>query len=386
MKILYSEVVDQFPFLQKNYFWAGIIFVGLLLKVALFPFETGDYHHFLRPWIDFIERHHYFSALQYDFHNYTPSYIYILVFIAKAGFNPLYSIKAVSVLFEYLLAFFVGKTIGLKYKNRSFIWISLAIIPLIPTVLLNSSYLSQCDSIYSAFAVGSIYFMLKKRPWLAALFFGLAFAFKLQTIMLLPFFFVMMLRRQIKPYHFLAVPAVYFLSVLPAWFMGGNLYKLLTVYIAQSDHYKFLTVNFPNLYILISNDYYETGKYIGLCVTFLATLIAGIVLSRKKFEFTFEHWIQWAFLSAVAVPFLLPGMHERYMYPGDVLGVLYFLIVRKNIAFPAGIILVSFYSYLRCSRYNEVIPQAPAFFLYLFMLIVIIWDFKCSLKQQHAIK
>jgi hypothetical protein len=207
----------------------------------------------------------------------------------------------------------------------------------------------------------------------------------MQTFILLPFFFVMMLRKQIKFYHFLLVPAVYFISILPAFLMGRPLSELLTIYISQSSHYKHLTMNFPNFYIWISDDYYETVKYIGLCITFLATLIVGIVLSRKKIKFTFEHWIQLAFLSAVAVPFLLPGMHERYMYLGDVLGVLYFFIMRKNAGIPAGIIFVSFYSYIRCSRYEDVIPRAPAFFLYLFILMWFIFEFKSSFRRTDAI-
>jgi hypothetical protein len=76
------------------------------------------------------------------------------------------------------------------------------------------------------------------------------------------------------------------------------------------------------------------------------------------------------------------------MYLGDVLGVLYLFIAQKNSGFPAGIILVSFYSYIRCSRYNEALPLAPAFFLYLFILIVMIRNFKQSFKKhpQHASK
>ena len=389
MKNLGVNIIYRYPFLQKVHFWIALIVVGILLKLILFPFETGDYWFFLHPWINFIKEHGYFSSLQYKFYNYAPSYIYILVLIAKTGLNPLYSIKIASVLFEYLLAFFIGKTICLKYKNKLFIWISLAVIPLIPSVLANSSYLSQCDSIYSAFTVGSIYFLLKKQPWISALFLGVAFAFKMQTLLLLPFFFVMMLRNHIKFYHFLMIPTVYFVSILPVFFMGRPLDELITVYLTQAGHYKYLTMNFPNLYIWINNDYYEIAKYIGLVVTFLITLFVGILLSRKKYEFTFDRCIQFAFLSAVTTPFLLPGMHERYMYLGDVLGVLYFFIARKNIGFPAGIILVSLYSYVRCSRYHDVLPEAPAFFFYLFILTGIIWDFKRSFKkktEQYAVK
>jgi Gpi18-like mannosyltransferase len=389
MKHLYTDIVQyRFPFLQRKGFWVALIFAGILLKLILFPFETADYLLFLRPWIIFIKEHGYFSSLQYKFYNYAPSYIYILALIAKTGLNPLYAIKTASVLFEYLLAFFIGKTICLKYGNKLFIWISLAVIPLIPSVLANSAYLSQCDSIYSAFTAGSIYFLLKKQPWASALFLGLAFAFKMQTLLLLPFFFVMMLRNRIKFYHLLTVPAVYLVSIWPAFFMGRPPDELLTVYLTQAGHYKHLTMNFPNLYIWISDDDYETVKYIGLTVTFLITLAAGILLSRKKYEFTFDRCIQFAFLCAAATPFLLPGMHERYMYLGDVLGVLYFFIVRKNIGFPAGIILVSLYSYIRCSRYHDMLPQAPAFFLYLFLLAGMIWNFRQSFKktQPYAVK
>jgi Gpi18-like mannosyltransferase len=387
MKNLYTNIIDRFPFLQKTGFWIALIFAGMLLKLILFPFANGDYCGFWLPWINFIKEHAYFSSLQYHFYSSNlPSYVYILILIAKTGLNPLYLIKGVSVLFEYLLAFFIGKTIGLKYNNKQFIWISLAIIPLIPTVLINSAYFAQYDAIYASFAVGSIYFLLKKQTWISVLFFALACVVKMQTFLLLPFFFVMMLRKHIRLYHFLiVVPAVYFLSILPAFLMGGSLERLFTIYITQTDHYKHLTMNFPNLYIWISDDYYETVKYIGLVVTFLITLVTGILLSRKKYEFTFDHCIQFAFLCAITTPFLLPGMHERYMYLGDVLGVLYFFIARKQIGFPAGIILISFYSYIRCSRFNDILPQSPAFFLYLFILAGMIWNFKQSLKKTQAL-
>jgi len=157
---------------------------------------------------------------------------------------------------------------------------------------------------------------------------------------------------------------------------------LLNVYISQTDRYRFLTLNFPNLYIWINNDYYESVKIIGIIVTALITLLSGYFLGRIKKEFTFEIWVKLAFLSAIVVTFILPGMHERYMYLGDVLGVLYFLVVRKNIHLPVGILLVSFYSYIRCSRYNGVIPMEPAFVVYLSVIVLTIFDFIKSLKND----
>lgn len=366
--------------LSNKLTWIFLFVVGLIFKTILLPTRTGDYIGFLQPWIDFIQSHGYFRALKYNFYNYTPSYIYILVLIAKTGLNPLYMVKIVSILFEYLAAFFIGKIAFLKTKNITVLWLSLVVIPLLPTVLLNSSYLSQCDSIYASFVFGSIYYLLKERKLISVVLLGLAFAFKMQAIIMLPFFFVMMLRGKINWYYFLVVPVVFLISLLPAWFIGRPINELLTVYISQSNHYEFLSLNFPNLYIFIDNKFYETGKLIGITFTFFFTVLFGRYLSQKEYVYTFDNLVQLAFLSSIVIPFILPGMHERYMYMGDILGILYFLVLRKKVYLPVGILLVSFYSYIRCSRFNDMLPMWPAFAVYLAVIILLIVDFYNDLR------
>lgn len=344
--------------------------------------KTGDYIVFLDPWIQFIKFHGYFSSLKYGFYDYAPSYIYILVVITKIGLNPLFSVKIVSILFEYLAAYFIGKIIFQKYKNKLVICISLAVIPLIPSVILNSSYLSQCDSIYAAFVMGSIYFILKEKQFLSVLLLAIAFAFKMQTAFILPFFFVLMLRGNIRWYYFLLIPCVFILSITPAWLIGRPFEELLKVYLAQTERFKFLTQNFPNIYIWIPNYFYEPARLSGMILTFFITLFSGIWLSRKKITFSFESWITLALLSSIIIPYFLPGMHERYMYLGDLLGVLYFLVLRKNIHIPIGILLVSCYSYIRCSRFNDILPMSPAFFVYTIIIIFTTIDFIKTIKVE----
>jgi Gpi18-like mannosyltransferase len=367
---------------HQRHTWIALIVVGMLAKLALLHIKTGDYVCFLEPWLNFIKSHGYGSSLKYGFYDYAPSYIYILVLIAKLGFNPLFSVKIVSVFFEYVAAFFIGKIAVLKYKNNLFVWISMAVIPILPSVLLNSGYLSQCDSIYSAFVMGSVYYALRNKQFTSVILFGIAFAFKMQAVMLLPFYFVMMLRGNIRWYYFLLIPIIFIVSILPTWLYGRSFSDLLSVYLAQTNRYPFLTMNFPNLYILISNDFYNSVKQVGMLLTFLITLFTGLWLSRKKYQFSFEIWVRLAFLSAIIIPFLLPGMHERYMYLGDILGVLYFMVVRKNIHLPIGILLVSFYSYIRCSRFNDILPMEPAFVIYLLVVIFTIIDFITALNKE----
>ena len=365
--------------------WIGLIIIGLIIKIILLPIKTGDFNVFLEPWLEFIKAHGYFDSLKYGFYNYTPSYIYILVLIAKIGLNPLYLVKFVSIIFEYLAAYTIGKIAFQKYKNNLVIWISLAVIPLLPSVILNSSYLSQCDSIYAAFGLLSIYFIIKEKQVVSFIFLGIAFAFKMQTAIILPLFYILMLKGKINWYNFLFIPLVFVFSLIPAWAYGRSFSDLINVYVSQANHYQFLTMNFPNLYIWISNDFYEPVKIAGMIITVLVTLISGYLLSNKKYIFTFELWVKLAFLSAIAIPFILPGMHERYMYLGDVLGVLYYLVVRKNIHLPVSILMISFYSYIRCSRFNDILPMEPAFVLYLTVIILTTFDFIKSLKNESNI-
>ena len=197
---------------------------------------------------------------------------------------------------------------------------------------------------------------------------------------ILPLFFVLMLRNKIPWYYFLLIPTVFFISIVPAWMHGRELTDLLRVYFDQSNRYPFLTMNFPNIYIWIDNAYYPTAKLIGVFITFSAVLVSGLFLSRKKYKFEFEDWVFLSFMSVVIVPFILPGMHERYMYLGDILGIVYFLVSKRNPHFPAAILLISLYSYIRCSRYNELLPMWPAFIVYLITISLMLVSLYRRLK------
>lgn len=378
--LISREVILKY--LNRRETWIIIICIGLIIKLSMFSVKLGDYNFYLKPWIDFIKNNGYSSSLKYNFYNYTPSYIYILIALAKIGLNPLYSIKLVSIFFEYLLACFIGKTVCLKYKNNLVIWIAIAIVPLIPTLLINGALWGQCDSIYSAFVVGSIYYILKKKQFISILFLGLAFAFKIQAVFIFPFYLVLLLQGKIKWYYFLLIPLIYFISILPTWLYGRPLSELFTIYLSQSYYYQMPTIFFPNLYIWISDNYYQQVKYPGFLLAFLLTFSSCIYLSKKKFHYTFENYVILAFLSVIIIPFILPGMHERYLYLGDVMAVLYFFVVKKNIHLSLGIILVSFYSYLCCSKLQKILPLWPAFYFYLSIIILTIRDLWKSLLDK----
>ena len=56
----------------------------------------------------------------------------------------------------------------------------------LPTVWLNSAYWGQCDVVFTSLCIGMAYGVLKGKGNLAAVFWALAFSFKLQAIFVLP--------------------------------------------------------------------------------------------------------------------------------------------------------------------------------------------------------
>ena len=376
------------PVLQSLFrnkkFLALLIAMGLVIKLLMIPFipEPGDYTFFLKPWVEFIRSHGYWQAFRFEFANYSPAYLYFLLGIAKLGGEPLIPIKLLSICFEYVAAWFIGGIAYQKYRENWVRWCALAVVPLLPTVLINSSYWGQCDSIYVSFLIGSIYFALKKRSFLSILFLGISFSFKLQAVLLFPFYFVLLLRNRIKWYYFLLVPAVYLISLLPAYCAGRPLTELLSVFVAQSGHYEELSLQFPNLYMWISNDYYDPVKWGGILFTFLFALLTGGLLAKKyKTELTDDYLVRLTLLSAVIFPFLLPGMHERYMYAGDLLAIVYIMYFPSKFYNALGVPLISFFSYALCTSLNEPLIRylgVPVTLFYLCVIGLLVRDFYVS--------
>lgn len=384
LKIL---LVLQSLFRNKK-FLALLILAGLLIKLLMLPFfpNPGDYTFFLKPWVEFIRSHGYWQAFRFEFANYSPPYLYFLLGIAKLGGEPLIPIKLVSICFEYVAAWFIGGIAYQKYKEDWVRWCALAVVPLLPTVLINSSYWGQCDSVYASFLVGSIYFVLRKRSFLSILFLGISFSFKLQAVLLFPFYFVLLLRNRVKWYYFLLVPAVYLISLLPAYCAGRPLTELLSVFISQSEYYESLSLQFPNLYMWISDDHYETVKWIGILLTCLFALLTGGLLAKKcRTELTNDYLVRLALLSAVIFPFLLPGMHERYMYVGDLLAVAYIMYFPRKFYNALGIPLISLFSYALCTSLNESLIRylgVPVTIFYICVIGLLIRDFYLSSLKE----
>ncbi len=155
---------------------AVVVIAAAALRMAFLDYETGDGRIFL-SWYSHVASNGGFAALKdISFANYNVTYLYILAGLSYLPVTPLIGIKIVSALFDFLLGYFVYRIVALRYPGKWWPVLAGEITLFLPTVVVNASMWGQADAMYAAFAVGGVYFVLRKRPWLACAFIGVAFA------------------------------------------------------------------------------------------------------------------------------------------------------------------------------------------------------------------
>ena len=355
----FAHIASRLAARENLLFIVGLI-LAVILRLSLFDFESVDYKLFLSSWYDYIRAHGGFRALKDDFSYYTPSYLYLLTIATYLPIPKLYAIKLISVIFDFPLAVIVLLFVRLKYENK-FLWVLSFFITLFtPTVFFNSAMWGQCDAIYTAALLASIYCVIKKRPVASMIFLGVALSFKQQAVFLLPLFLVLYLKRELSLKVFLLIPAVYILSILPAWLMGRPFIDLLMIHIKHAQIYDALTLNAPNLYQWMPREprLAKAAIFFALSCVFLFCF----VVYQSKVELEKNRIVRLSLVSLILMPFTLPHMHERYFFPADVLSIIYAFYFPRFFFIPILVISASFFSYFAFIFNDKVHFVALLFF------------------------
>ncbi len=336
--------------------------LAFLIRWKLMPIESADYFGFLEEWMNSIRANGGFKALASDFYNYTPPYMYLMTILSYITENDLYALKLVSIFFDYSAAVAVLLIVYHMTYNIKKSIVGMALILLSPTVILDSAYWCQCDIIYTAFLLYSFYFFLKDDSKKSALFFAFSFAFKLQSVFLLPFFIIMWLKkRTILLRHYLIVPIVYFIAVIPAWIAGRSLKDLLTIYFSQSSYYPWGTLEYPNIYALLGESMPDMRHAAEVCGagTFMTIAMLGCLayyLYDKKVRLTDELLVTLALFTVAIIVYSLPHMHDRYGFLIDLFAVIYGVYRVKKLPVTCGFILVSVLSFMPYLIAVHIVP------------------------------
>ena len=294
---------------------------ALAVRWPLLPFESQDARNLFVAW-DFLVANG-FSELRYDIHLYNPPYFYLLAGASAylSWLPDLVAIKAVSLVFDFVLAFFVGKCVGLRYPESKTKSVLAALAALFaPTVVMNSALWGQADAIYTAFLAGCLYYLLAGRRVTAFVAFGFAVSVKLQAVFLAPLFLWLLVKKAVDRRAFFATPVVWFSLLLPAWFFGRPLLDLLLIYLNQAGRATRLTMQAPNLYMWLPVSWYDAYPLF-TALAAAVVVAAALAVHSSRARMTPGLTVFLASFSVLLMPFILPKMHDRYFFPAEVLTI-----------------------------------------------------------------
>lgn len=321
--------------------------LGMAIRLTLRTVTTVDWEMYWDPWISDLKEMG-FSYLATDRYDYAPTFVYILWVISKLPINPMTGYKAIHIAIDFVAAAVMGKIVYKVTDSRVKGITSYVVMLLVPTIWANSALWAQCDIIFMTFLLLCFYYLFEERPNLALFFYGMAFVFKLQSLFIFPFLVILWVNRKVKLQHFLWIPGLYILSIIPAWIAGRPLMDLINIYMAQGAQDVWsLSIKWPNIYQIIGNQYFlleyaDAGTWLILGI--LMCILFG--MAQKRYRITNEFIVEMALFFAILTPFFLPHMHERYGCVADILAIIYAMMNVKRFYVPLVQILMSFNSYM----------------------------------------
>ena len=307
--------------MRERQTWLAVMLVlaAGLHAVAFLAYWSGDNAIVLVRWYNQIIAEGFARPVG----NYSPPYLYLLAVLAPFdGLMPdMALIKLLSVLGAIWLAFASYRLL----KDRSdFPELGLAVL-LLPSVILNASALGQADMFWVAPCILALAAALRRDYLRLAIWSGLAFAFKAQAVFFAPFVMLVFWRCRVPLLLWAVPPAIYALACVPACLSGWPVWDLATIYFRQArwqpedNAFVSNSASWWTWFGLVATDAAIRFFWVGFVTAILGTLAYWRFVKVDSVR----RLMVAAVLSATGLPFLLPGMHERFFILADVLAFLY---------------------------------------------------------------
>jgi Gpi18-like mannosyltransferase len=339
-------------------FWghvAAFAVLALAVRIYGFPWASDDFRYFFGHWIDIILREGVQSWNSERYANYSPPIIYLLwasshlISVFPPSEPALATIKVATFLGEVLLgfsAFSLARALGASKR-----WATLAVVFLflVPTIALNASWWGQFDATYAAFILFSAAALFRKKIDASVGFFAAALCFKVQALFVLPAFAAFWLRdflsltaserKRVALRAIAFAVAAYAAAIFPAMTQGMAWDGIFRIYRGQPEAFRQLSMNAPNLWALFNDLDYETWVVPAICIGALGAVGIFFFAARKSAAPRPSDRLAWILFSAIAIPFLLPKMHDRYFFLAETLALLLAVMdrSRNGIVFLVGL-------------------------------------------------
>ncbi len=354
------NVVDKFLFnLIDNRLFELVLILALaisaIIRVMLAPYTdiSPDYDTYYKVWVETYREVGIWKGLSMTIGDYYVPFNILYAICSLLPCEPWAPLAFASCLCEYVGALFMYKIMKLLLVNngceerKAFKIASATAVGLlfIPTVIFNGALWKQCDAMYTCFIIIAIYYMIKDKYTTSFIFLGIAFAFKLQAIFVIPAFLIIyMVKKRFTIFQFCWIPAIFLLFGIPAVLAKRGLRATYFMYFmqtqeTQSEGYGMVSY-LPNLYNFGFDDYdYMLNSVavlmIGVIFMFAALFmvwanrryVSGVGCDAEAADVKAssvkavgadilcgENILYLAIWSAFTCCMFLPGMHERYDY------------------------------------------------------------------------
>ena len=317
----------------------AVVAVWTVPFLSVIPYDYGAY---LLPWWQHILERGRIQVFAEPFSNYTPPYLYLLS--AATLFDrilaPLYAIKLLSALGAAWLGYAVFRLFETTGTPRP-IESALGSL-LLPTMLINVPILAQADAFWVAPSILAVTAGVRRDALKMVLWASVAFAFKAQAVFIAPFVMATLLSRRAPWWYWLLPPIVYSLAMLPAWLVGWPASELALVYVKQAawvgdNGFASDAANPWMLFRLIDNDLVGRSFWIGYIAAGVSTCLFVWTLRRARLDPPLT--VAAASTSSAMLPFVLPGMHERFFALAEILAFALVFIACDWEAFYAAVLL-----------------------------------------------
>ena len=391
----------QFSLILLIMLYLIMTIIAIGARVLCLGHVSADYSIFLSGWMESIRAGGGFASLASQTGNYNLPYLTLLALFSYSSVNDLYLIKILSIFFDFVLAWAVMKIVEKITGNKKRMLIAFFAVLLWPTVIINSAFWGQCDSIYVALGILGIYLAMDDRPVLSMLCIAASFGFKLQAVFIIPVYAVLWMQGKFKWWHFLFFPLTYIIMILPAVLAGRPFAEALLLYTTQTESigidYSYTAPSFLSIIqtaktALASLNTPEaiaavSKLFVLIAMLFVIAVLALCFNNRKRLS----NWLvlMAAALFAIGIPYLLPHMHERYFYYADIMLLLLALCNRKF--WPYAVVselssLASYWAYYSSIKSTPYIPiYVIAFingFVFLFLFVCLFRKMKTSRKAD----
>ena len=301
----------------------------LTLRITLWRYSVNsDLQTAFLPWQTYLLEHGRWHALQHPFSMYFPAYFDVTAMTSylDGHINRISQIKLVSFVFDIATAVVAYYLVGRLTRSsspggrRSVAQLVAAFCILAgPTVLVNGSVWGQCDIVYTCFLLLSTFSVIVGSGALAGLFFGVALAFKLQAIFLVPFIASMVLQKRIRWWHLLFVPVGWLVSLVPPMLNGAKPLEFLSLTSSQGETFPTLAINVGNPWIIADRIHLNVhlGTLVGIVLTLFLMIAITIWGAHPAFR-SAKNTLILATLSLLSVGYVMPKMHDRYFFPAEI--------------------------------------------------------------------